>query len=810
MSILQLLIQFASNFQRLPRKYSSDRNRDTSVPIIGTTGSTPLHFAAANGNMEVLNLLLLHGAHADRADKHGVTPEMVAEENGWLECSVVLRQWITDKDRDLREREPPLIVDDRSDVSASPPLCRSRRLHVKRSMDTALAMLKTADPLWKPREILVKTPESSLLPSSPAFPSIDPNTRRPSLPQITSPLSAGAYRKQKSPSPGPRPRSAGTDSDQDEGFHAMYGRGGAGRTQHGSKYSLLTIFKKTLGEEGLDSTLVSDDHSSHHSPALASAPIPGYSPTPPLDVRSSYSSISSTPNPPETPAHPLHPDLSSEFFDPSNRNGRITPQIVHSPPTSVPNLLPQIVSRPLAVEVQLALTEPSQLKDMSIRSPPSAMGHLSLEDRDPTSVLLPRLDERPPLFSEISGELEKKAQPSPNSRPGILRAHNRMASSAQGSPLPRMLRFDSTSSVERRTKDSPRGTPPLLRSSEGSNSMSQSRPQIRGDTTGSPAMSPQCLPIDDGKHVDAKDQDEGYDHISTSGTMKLNMTSMLLQRPRTLSSASPSDVELSPIDSVNDSSIAALKSEFPFSDDKAGNEDDAHSSVLPPRYLSIPSASTPNKRRRGDSLSSNSTSSENRSNYQTNSSARGTVTSPGILSVLASPLLSERFLDLKDFDPSPPADDLSPLAITSSSQSTTRSRVPTEINSSVVSSHADAEALVQQTRQYALDFAGNQEFSPTSLGSGHTPLSARLAAYGESLALEKKLREQKEASERSFSVLEATNELPSFLPSPLPSPQRSRDVVERQHSLRERSTPSRHRQLQNDVRRPSTAEGGVY
>jgi hypothetical protein len=54
------------------------------------------------------------------------------------------------------------------------------------------------------------------------------------------------------------------------------------------------------------------------------------------------------------------------------------------------------------------------------------------------------------VFSEVSGESERKVQPSPNSRPGILRAHNRTASSGQGSPLPRILRFDSTSSVERR------------------------------------------------------------------------------------------------------------------------------------------------------------------------------------------------------------------------------------------------------------------------------------------------------------------------------------------------------------------------
>jgi hypothetical protein len=96
----------------------------------------------------------------------------------------ILRQWIVNKDRDLRERETPLIIDERLEIPASPPSCRSKRLHVKRSMDTAFSMLRTADPLWKPREALVKTPDSSLLSSSPSFPPIDPNGRRPSLPQI--------------------------------------------------------------------------------------------------------------------------------------------------------------------------------------------------------------------------------------------------------------------------------------------------------------------------------------------------------------------------------------------------------------------------------------------------------------------------------------------------------------------------------------------------------------------------------------------------------------------------------------------------
>jgi hypothetical protein len=49
-------------------------------------------------------MLLLHGAHADRADKHGVTPQKLATANG-KSSTAVLRAWLENKDSDLRERE---------------------------------------------------------------------------------------------------------------------------------------------------------------------------------------------------------------------------------------------------------------------------------------------------------------------------------------------------------------------------------------------------------------------------------------------------------------------------------------------------------------------------------------------------------------------------------------------------------------------------------------------------------------------------------------------------------------------------------
>ncbi|KAG0263892.1 hypothetical protein BG011_007846 [Mortierella polycephala] len=53
------------NAKRLPRKYSNEKG----VQTVGTTGSTPLHFAAANGCLAVVDILLRHGAIVDMTDK---------------------------------------------------------------------------------------------------------------------------------------------------------------------------------------------------------------------------------------------------------------------------------------------------------------------------------------------------------------------------------------------------------------------------------------------------------------------------------------------------------------------------------------------------------------------------------------------------------------------------------------------------------------------------------------------------------------------------------------------------------------------
>ncbi|KAG0352385.1 hypothetical protein BGZ54_002816 [Gamsiella multidivaricata] len=77
------------NAKRLPRKYSNEKG----VQTVGTTGSTPLHFAAANGCLAVVDILLRHGAIVDMTDKYGSSPLSVAAARNHPEVASLLRQY---------------------------------------------------------------------------------------------------------------------------------------------------------------------------------------------------------------------------------------------------------------------------------------------------------------------------------------------------------------------------------------------------------------------------------------------------------------------------------------------------------------------------------------------------------------------------------------------------------------------------------------------------------------------------------------------------------------------------------------------
>lgn len=242
--VVRLLIDNGAdvNAPRLPRRFS-DKTRCPSSPIIGTSGSTPLHFAAANGHTQVVLTLLRHGARPDRADKRGVTPEILARQHGWLACADAIRDWIANKDRDLLERETLLSgipSDDPEPNSQSrerhgslctcegPECMSTRHLGVKRSIENAIFLFRagtspqdgaTPDDNSPPPESLDVPPDSS---------------HRPSLPQSDEPHSTRPSHGRPS-----RPSSAGNGAERPHHHHSR---------RLGSKYSLLNLFRKPSTE----------------------------------------------------------------------------------------------------------------------------------------------------------------------------------------------------------------------------------------------------------------------------------------------------------------------------------------------------------------------------------------------------------------------------------------------------------------------------------------------------------------------------------------------------------------------------------
>jgi hypothetical protein len=762
-------------------------------------------------------------------------------------------------------------------------------LQMKQSIDTALNLLKSPDPNLKAaQQIHSSTPPSSpdksfgeytFYPVDPTNNSpIDPGSRRPSLPHIPQLPPHNSQQNSKLPSASDhpmqrRPRSAGTGADrmqeqqEQETMYPVYGRGGAGR-RLGSKYSLLNIFKKSQPGEGLEGSTETGINS--ESPASTLGGAVGSTITLPLPVTPSRSGQPSTfdsPDPLGVPASTISGPPSRLGFlahrgsDASTRSNRFTPQIQPSSFLENPSGSFQTSPRgnvPLAVELHLALAQQQHrarpnipphadtLAEGSEKGKPSSplakLNALLLPNRTrsgssgsmPDSHLV---QDDEVLYTANTSFEPDSGRPSPSPRPGILRGHNHTSSSGQGaSPLnSRTLRFDSTSSnpnTERKGRDSPRSVPATLRSHGSVGSLTKMNIQTTRDSldVGSPPH-PEVPSSSDFPEKHAKEDEASYGEqalVPVNIPPGTNVPSVPLQRQRGLSFASSSESSLSPIlsnDNTNDSSLAVLNSDFPFSINRPPSlliggqaADDVPSS---PGHLNVPLSS--DNRNRGDSLSSNSTS-DSRSNMMS-SSGSGTsamVSTPGMSSLLMSPPDSHNLLDLVKYPEPPPADlegeSLSAPAVfpIGPGLNERRAHGPLDIDIASISSHAQAEALVQRARQDVLDLANAQEPFPIT-GVGRTPLSARLAAYGESLALERKLREQKE-EEISWKdrVQDALPPLPPSRPVVASSPlrgdivrQKSRDGVERQLSLENRAG-RRVKRRPKDPRRPSTADSRTH
>ena len=643
---------------------------------MGTSGSTPLHFACANGHVNIVIILLQHGAHPDRADKHGVTPEAVARESGHEVCADTIRRWIEQKDQDLRDRaEYPY------DGSSSSAADFSRKhLHVKRSIDNALSLFRTQS-----STPLTLTPPPALSPStSPSNSPVneyglvsDPNTtgddshqktRRPSLPLQYNNLPAP---KPSTGTSSRRPRSAGTGA---EGPTQQQRNLGAGRTS--SKYSLRNLLRKQS-----QVSLVESDSPSR--PPLSISPNSS-------DKHARNASIDS----------PVGDGTTSRF---KSRFGS------------------DATDRPLmAAELH---------------------NQLALEESYSESV--------------IDGSPSNSPAP-----PGILRGHSRSPSIGQR-PASRALRFDSASSAPglftRRTS-----SPRRMLTLNGSSSISS----LRGvDSTTRPASgndTPESAPPTS-TQFDLQDGDSArpYGRMDRLGELKSEGRSA----DQGVNSSTSSLSRGAEISRSND---------FPFSirTPPPNEEQDPATSNLKPN-------GTGDARLRGHSISSVSTdlSADNPALSSSTTSASASVTVP-------TPALNN-----------------SPLPVSEGSLSTKRHNTPIDIDISAISSHAQAEALVQRTQRCILEMDDEMPLSSAALSSGRSPLSAKLAVYGETLEIERRLKKEEddrraaEAAKPPAKILTT-----STLQSPHP-PSPKRGGLERQFSLEEPSPGPRRRK----PRRPHTA-----
>lgn len=755
--VVKLLIDHGAdvNGPRLPRRYSNEKN----PVIIGTSGSTPLHFAAANGNISIAKLLLRRGAIADRPDKHGVTPEMVARQNGYIECADYLHSWICNKDRDLRERETRSGMghrDQQSPERADTPdiygdaASGSKRLKVKRSIDTALSMLKasssglseqyqkTAPPSIStnpradhradvpPRKLSDAGPRSPTLAEDGPPPGFDPNQRRPSLPQPLGP-SPSPSRSSNGTSrfSSRRPRSAGSDVEETEPHNFIpYGRGGAGR-RLANKYSMRNFLKK--GRDGSVTPSFGDPFgtqqaesygpsssilgSGHHTPMSSSPPHHAHSASD--TVPSSYASTLTAMGPSTQPsssrlpsAVDLHNALAQQQRSTLNRDRSVS----------------------AASGTRFAIPTQSQCESAE-QSSAGGASRASYKDDSGTGLVRARSPSGAGGGTNRGGGVYDEdvvgASGAPAvKRPGILRPHNRTSSSGQSSSSVRALRFDSSSSLNDGSPSvNGNGSSSSRAGLRGCNSVSslkhvtQVNAGRRPGSAGNPVSrvsSEASADITTSPAVE-NEEDDSYGEIIHS-QKKPDYEQQDVHRRRGFSVNSTDSTTSPGILLSEPAHGASVTSEFPFSicrPPPVSCESDKSS----PQLLRVPLPTDNGARGRGDSLSSVSSTGSHEPSLTTSSTSRsdGSTTTTAIVDSMT-----------RDYSPGRSHANINER----------RAHSPLGIDMAGISSHAEAEALVQKAQQDIM------------VADHEIPLSARLAAYGESLALERRLREEMEKQEK--------------------------------------------------------------
>ncbi|KZT10590.1 uncharacterized protein LAESUDRAFT_720925 [Laetiporus sulphureus 93-53] len=819
--VVRLLIDRGAdvNAPRLPRRYSSEKSRDGSQPIVGTSGSTPLHFACANGHLSIVLILLMHGAHPDRADKHGTTPEMLARQNGFAACADVLQQWSHNKDRDLRAKDELTLSQNRDSGAGTPgethPYCGNldcricagrKRLRVKKSIDNALNMLKPSSShvhspshLDEPVHVLETILASPVMPAETLGDTslhsiVTPTTgadhfaRRPSLPDVVNSQQSDPSMPQSHShsSKTRRPRSA--DTDADNAAHKVKG-----------KISLLNLFKKSASDAATPDTSSSNLSSNKASTLKSSSPSP---------VPSQFAGLTS----------PFSTDTSSNSAVDLSGDGSpvdiSTCKLARGRLYSAGDVLTTLQS-----------------------SPSTALHRAQSDDRL-------RAHSNPASFMslEASGAAATVSTGRQSTRPTILRPHHRSVSSEQaqigmrrsgsvGPPSARALRFDSTFSaasaiskrhnLHRQASHSPaRG----LKSVHSINSICGS---ITPDSPRSPlGRTPEVDPtgriaeqVEELVSARALGQDEDEDeqygivvvpgsmssdaNADTSDTLALHtqLSALKLEGRRKKHSMLPTRTPSSPLPSPG-AVIPSAQFEYPFSITSPPPED-----VDSPMVADFASAHGNENRLRGDSMSSMSTT-----------TTSGYLTTPGQTSAqLPTPYSSSN----GSTPPEYPALDSdgsgrhhvrrTPSSLRDVDRSS-KLKAALDIDIRSISTHAQAEALVQRAQRSILDMEDIFETDYNAgegNGIGWTPLSAALAAYGESLAIERKFKEEEER-QTSTSTARSASRMSHGVPE-YPDEDADRSSImrrlDRKFSLEEKSYSNTVRPTR--ARRPNTSTGSA-
>jgi hypothetical protein len=830
-------------------------------------------------------LLLLHGAHANKADKHGITPENLARQNGWIECADLLKEWILNKDKDLREREEFVVADDKDGVKRrnrlgsfgdEPSFTSRHRLHVKHSIDTALNMLKSSSSNLSELYRGSHTPTPPTSPTKPLgdfasqianFNGERSSSRRPSLPHIGHPdVSA---RPRNSYVQLVNPHQSNSTGEDGEDTNPSQSKSGSAR-KIGSKVSLLNLFRKGQNSDGSSTpdlttgtnSIVNDTTPLSTSPPTASAlrrsrPHQGSDASNRSRRAREFSTerIPSLNSPARSPVPvPVTTDLNNNpqsLGQPNRDRSRsnassqynddpITSGSYHSTGTSPLARLGMF--RNQGHHRTRSGSGSSSGYDVTV---PSRLGTASTVVADDVQI----------NRAANNADVESLSRSLP--RAGIFKPHNRNGSNGQGHMTPsalRAIRYD-VSSFKKGSREnhlcsrdtsshsqSPRGTSARLKSSNSSNSLvrsdsySRRRASLRPGSAGSGSK----------LNIEEEGEEEYGKPIEPTKTSLIGI------------GEASARAALSPIMSNGhvDGEQDEETSQFPFS---------INSPPLLPiegdiEFIPSPLAQhVADNRQRGNSLSS--TDSQRLTQSPTNIATALMITPPleaapqsdkealssrarliggeGVRSHVVSDAVPKLFLRR-----SPPlsvaesADQMdsnrdststlvlpSTVHLSNGSMNGRRTHTPFEIDLSSISTHAQAEALVERTRNQVMELASSDGYEGISTpgSDGRTPLSARLAAYGESLALERKFREQENGVTNAANSATMTNGRKSGVSSrtslllPITN-QHSREgsgysssLYSGKSAIAIKETPSR--RSVDDVwnsmhaRRPSTAEG---